>query len=709
LSPKYRLLLAVLLTLLAICSQVVFGQTKKVQKIVHLSAQSLTVKIDKVQPKDCSTGPGSIAVTTSGGNGPYTFLWKGPSGYTAAVEDISNLEAGNYTYTITDLGGCSASNTLTVGSTCTGCNLFNSVNINNASACNLSDGSINVTITGGSGSYTYKWYNKNFTLIASTKNLTGAAPGTYYLEVTDNGSAACQAFYYFYVQSPYKVTTTSTGNTRCATPFTGSATANVTGGSGNYSYQWTRPDGSKIIGGASLTAIRGGNYSVVVKDNVTGCEVDQSIFVNTSPATPLSISESITASTSCVPANGAANITVSNGTGNYAYTWYNQTTGLVASSIEDLSAFPAAPYSVYVSDNQSGCVASKLITIPDQSVAPTYTVTKTDNTSCSAPYTGAVDLKVSTPGNYSFEWRNLSSVVSTNEDLSAIASGPYGLTIINTQTGCKTKVDATSPQAIQINDLSAETVQVSIDAAKARTRCNVLDGSIQTSIQSALPYATSWTGPNGFTSNLEDLTGLDSGVYILTVSVACNKAPVIEDPNLNAARSSAVELDLLEIISDPNDNLNPASVAITQMPESGAIATLSTDLVLTLQYNANFQGTDQMRIRACDFMNACTENTLTIAVDVEGGVVVYNAVAPNSPGDNKFMRIEHLPEVNRVSIFNRWGDKVFEVDGYENGVPGKRFEGFSSVGKVLPTGTYFYKIETSDSPNALTGYLSLKQ
>lgn len=74
------------------------------------------------------------------------------------------------------------------------------------------------------------------------------------------------------------------------------------------------------------------------------------------------------------------------------------------------------------------------------------------------------------------------------------------------------------------------------------------------------------------------------------------------------------------------------------------------------------------------------------------------------------MRIDHLPEgSNRVSIFNRWGDKVFEVENYESGVPGKRFEGLSDSGKMLPTGTYFYKIEFDKSIKSLTGYLSLKQ
>jgi hypothetical protein len=91
----------------------------------------------------------------------------------------------------------------------------------------------------------------------------------------------------------------------------------------------------------------------------------------------------------------------------------------------------------------------------------------------------------------------------------------------------------------------------------------------------------------------------------------------------------------------------------------------------------------------------------------EGNIVVFNAVAPHSSGDNQWMRIHNLPAENKVSIFNRWGDKVYEAKNYDSALPGKRFEGLTDSGKELATGTYFYKIEFSGK--TVTGYLSLKQ
>jgi hypothetical protein len=64
---------------------------------------------------------------------------------------------------------------------------------------------------------------------------------------------------------------------------------------------------------------------------------------------------------------------------------------------------------------------------------------------------------------------------------------------------------------------------------------------------------------------------------------------------------------------------------------------------------------------------------------------------------------------NIVSIFNRWGDKVFEVKGYDNDQ--KVFLGTSNVGgnKDLPAGTYFYTIDKGDGSPMVNGYLSLKK
>lgn len=103
-----------------------------------------------------------------------------------------------------------------------------------------------------------------------------------------------------------------------------------------------------------------------------------------------------------------------------------------------------------------------------------------------------------------------------------------------------------------------------------------------------------------------------------------------------------------------------------------------------------------------------TEVLLALARADVSGILVYNAIAPNGYEANRYMQIANLPEGSMVTIYNRWGDKVFEMAGYDDTVAGKRFEGVGLDGKELPSGNYFYKIELPDA-SPLTGFLSLKR
>ncbi|HNL47203.1 MAG TPA: gliding motility-associated C-terminal domain-containing protein, partial [Cyclobacteriaceae bacterium] len=113
-------------------------------------------------------------------------------------------------------------------------------------------------------------------------------------------------------------------------------------------------------------------------------------------------------------------------------------------------------------------------------------------------------------------------------------------------------------------------------------------------------------------------------------------------------------------------------------------------------------------VRDTDFTNTIVSVVSVISLDITGepGLVVYNAISPGLQDDkNDYLRIEGLSSDNKVTIINRWGDKVFEVSHYDNDA--HRFEGKNNNGKDLPTGTYYYQIETSGK--TYSGYLSLRR
>ncbi|MBP6424418.1 MAG: gliding motility-associated C-terminal domain-containing protein, partial [Flavobacterium sp.] len=104
--------------------------------------------------------------------------------------------------------------------------------------------------------------------------------------------------------------------------------------------------------------------------------------------------------------------------------------------------------------------------------------------------------------------------------------------------------------------------------------------------------------------------------------------------------------------------------------------------------------------------------------NIDDELEVFNLVTPNGDGDNDVFvirNIEMYPD-NSVEIYNRWGVKVFGVEGY--GQSGKFFRGISegratiSQNSELPVGTYWYIIKYKNAQgvwNERIGYLYLNK
>lgn len=82
-----------------------------------------------------------------------------------------------------------------------------------------------------------------------------------------------------------------------------------------------------------------------------------------------------------------------------------------------------------------------------------------------------------------------------------------------------------------------------------------------------------------------------------------------------------------------------------------------------------------------------------------GDVVIYQGVTPDGDGLNDYFIIDNIEQFpnNHVSIYNRWGRKVYETQSYNS--RGNVFRGYAEGngvvgrGEMLPTGTYYYIVE----------------
>jgi gliding motility-associated-like protein len=101
-----------------------------------------------------------------------------------------------------------------------------------------------------------------------------------------------------------------------------------------------------------------------------------------------------------------------------------------------------------------------------------------------------------------------------------------------------------------------------------------------------------------------------------------------------------------------------------------------------------------------------------ITGEASNGLIFYNAISADGNSLNEIFRIENIDAQeetsnNTVTIYNRWGDVVFDVSNYDNDE--RVFTGVSNSGKDLPSGIYYYKLEFSSGLKTKTGYLSLKR
>jgi hypothetical protein len=228
----------------------------------------------------CNGGSnGSIDLTPSGGNAPYTFVWSN----TSTSEDIAGLAVGVYSVTVTDANACKATQTATL----TQPDLLGvSILLTSDITCyNANDGALTAWTLGGTTPYTFLWNTG-----ATTGAITNLGPGTYTVTVTDaNG---CTSTNSRTLVGPFaiNISVASATNVSCNGGADGSATLNVTGG-GVYDYDWS-PGDPTGEGSGSVTGLTAGTWTCTVSEVFSGCSKTQSITI-TEP-TAITSSQNIT-------------------------------------------------------------------------------------------------------------------------------------------------------------------------------------------------------------------------------------------------------------------------------------------------------------------------------------------------------------------------------------------------------------------------------
>jgi hypothetical protein len=257
----------------------------------------------------CGNANGTLTANVNGGTGAYQYNWSnGSSGSNA----INSLNAGNYSVTVTDANNCTAVATLAVSNA--GGPVLAVNNVTPASCFGFADGSASIAVNSGIGPFTYSWSPQG----GNGANAVGLSAGNYFVAVTDaNGCTGQQAII---IQEPAALNLQSiTTPTQCNAS-NGSVQVQVSGGTGNYSYDWSTGASTDLVNGLTF-----GNYTVTVTDN-NGCTSSSTLTVSGLPG-PTIDNVAITDALCFGEANGSAQVQYSSGSAPYTLSWSNGSTG----------------------------------------------------------------------------------------------------------------------------------------------------------------------------------------------------------------------------------------------------------------------------------------------------------------------------------------------------------------------------------------------
>ncbi|HIA06183.1 MAG TPA: PKD domain-containing protein [Flavobacteriales bacterium] len=698
----------------------------------------------------CFTGnDGSASVTVIGGTSPLTYSWS-PSGGTNTT--ALALAPGSYTVTVTDAGGCISTSSVIISSPP---DILLTLNSSMISCAGNADGSVVVTVSGGTGTYTYLWSPTGDT----GPNSTNLDVGTYSVLVTDaNG---CSKTDTVIITEPDTIVLNLSSIPASCGVSDGSAIVSASGGMGSYTYAWA-PSGST---NDTASGIAVGVYTVTVTDG-NNCSVIDSVIVNNSGGQTASLLSSTNAS--CAgDADGTATVTVSGGTTPYTYEWSTAPTQSNALA----TGLSAGSYNCTITD-AGACIAivSVNITEPDSimvSITPDTIVCPGEIVTISASATGGTEP-------YNYAWDNLgagsvhtiaitqdttftvnvidANLCSGNSAAISISVGPpLSVVALGTNIICNTDstpISATgvggfppylytwdqglgAGQSFWVSPLVSTTYTVTYtdscgttatDSVLITVTPDLILNPTSTSIcpgQSDTLYATG--GANYWWINETTLDTFSTDSFIIIDPT--NSTNYI----IYATDSNGCDNQDTAVVTVNND-LTAAFIADPEIATMSAPIFQFTDLSMgnpvswywtfgdsssadTIQHPTHTYtdtGVYQVMLTVTD-INGCVNTTyFTVSVKEIYMLFAPNTFTPDGDGINDYFLPVGLgiDEASfQMYIYNRWGDMIYKTEGiygdYETTAPIVGWNGIGNYGeRTAQKDVYIWMIKTEDSDRA---------
>jgi len=573
--------------------------------VVPAASNSIVVNTSSINQVSCfGKNDGTATISVSGGNPAYNYAWT-PNISTS--NSAAALAPGIYTVTVSDVNNCLGTTSFTITQPTAFSHSFTST----SSTCGLSNGSINLTVSGGTPNYTYTWLPA-VSITSTASNLTA---GNLTVTIADQNNCIDTMHVVVPVASNSMVVNTgSISQVSCFGKNNGAATISVSGGTPTYNYVWT----PNISTSNSASAMAPGNYTVNVTD-ANNCSGTTSFTITQ----PNAFSHSFTSTAStCGSPTGSINLTVAGGTPNYSYTWMP-----AVSTTSTASNLVAGNLTVTIAD-QNNCIDTMHVLVPIATNSLVVNTSSINQVSCFGKNDGAATISVS-GGNPAYNYVWTPSVSSTNS-AAALAPGIYTVNITDANN-CAGTTSFTISQPTQI--VATSTIQ--------STTCALSNGSINLLVSGGTgPYTYSWS-PSASTNAVAN--NLAAGTYITQIQDA--KSCILKDTN-SVASSVALQIQLMSIDDTCGKGIGYVNTVV--LSGTAPFQYQWQNFSSSASFLRNLKGNQQCTVQVTDANNCQAIDSVYVAVF---GLNKLN-LGPNTTVCPGVKTVEiHLP-TNNTAIWN---------------------------------------------------------
>ena len=402
------------------------GCTASDTEDIDSTTNTMSSSINILSNVSCFGGnDASVEVITSGAHAPYIYQWFGPNGFYSTTSSISSLYAETYSVTVSDTNNCTVNTSINL--TEPAALIFTSLASTDATCLGACDGTVEISLTGGTAPYTGHAQNNNtgnslMNLLSGDSLFGGVCAGDYTISLSDAHGCSSELLVGGNDQQTINALDTidvaidplSCFFIFCHGDSTGGVALDFSIYDTLYSYNWYESNNPSISFGntSQITNLGAGSY--VIEANYLGC-IATDTMVLTEP-NPINITGSITHLLCHGDSDGTVDVSITGGSpssNGYTYLWSNNEIS------EDISNLTAGSYTVTVTDSLF-CESSK-----------TFTVTQPDELEVTIVETSPFVLELSTvtggtPG-YTYTWNESGNNVGTGASYVVSANGTYSL------------------------------------------------------------------------------------------------------------------------------------------------------------------------------------------------------------------------------------------------------------------------------------------